>query len=108
MAPFGPLAPAAGSNAFGQLGIDQQSSAMITKFMQIFASRAKAVAAGGEHSLILKHDGSVWATGWNMFDQLGDGSKRDRHVFVRVISKVAKTMTAGTEHSMVLKQEGSV
>jgi alpha-tubulin suppressor-like RCC1 family protein len=34
----------------------------------------QSVAAGGNHSLILKTDGTCWATGDNRFGQLGDGT----------------------------------
>jgi alpha-tubulin suppressor-like RCC1 family protein len=30
-----------------------------------------AIAAGGEHSLVLKEDGTVWAWGWYYYGQLG-------------------------------------
>jgi len=36
-----------------------------------------AIAAGGEHSLALKADGTVWAWGWNYYGQLGDGTRTD-------------------------------
>ena len=49
-----------GLNSFGQLGIDPTNSTTITNFVQIVSGRAKAVAAGGEHSMILRQDGSVW------------------------------------------------
>jgi hypothetical protein len=31
------------------------------------------IAAGGYHSLFIKSDGSLWAMGYNLFGQLGDG-----------------------------------
>jgi alpha-tubulin suppressor-like RCC1 family protein len=36
-----------------------------------------AVAAGSDHSLALKADGAVWATGSNFWGQLGVGPLRD-------------------------------
>ena len=33
-----------------------------------------SISAGGHHSLILKTDGTVWATGQNNYGQLGNGS----------------------------------
>jgi alpha-tubulin suppressor-like RCC1 family protein len=32
---------------------------------QIVASNVTAIAAGGDHSLFLKSNGSLWAMGWN-------------------------------------------
>ena len=34
--------------------------------------------------MILKHDGSFWATGANNEGQLGDGSMIDKTIFVKV------------------------
>ena len=46
--------------------------------MQRFTSNAKAIAAGGYHSIVLTRDGYVFATGWNKkYGQLGDKSKFD-------------------------------
>ena len=67
----------------------------------------KAVAAGHSHSMILKQDGSVWATGSNVHGQLGDGSTTDRQSFVKVKSSVT-AVAAGFGHSMVLTQDGVV
>ena len=46
----------------------------------------QAIAAGISHSMILKQDGSVWATGKNKNGQLGDGTNTDRQIFVKVVS----------------------
>ncbi|HEY5298222.1 MAG TPA: hypothetical protein VIK59_09865 [Verrucomicrobiae bacterium] len=32
------------------------------------------IAAGSQHSLFVKSDGSLWAMGWNYYGQLGDGT----------------------------------
>ena len=53
--------------------------------LSVLADDAKAVAAGLEHSMVLKTDGTVWATGENMAGQLGDGSWRGTSKFVKVI-----------------------
>ena len=38
---------------------------------------AAAVTAGEDHSLALKTDGTVWAWGWNVDGELGDGTTTD-------------------------------
>ena len=43
------------------------------------------VAAGWEHSLVLKRDGTVWAMGSNHKGQLGDGSTEDKNTLAMVI-----------------------
>ena len=55
---------------------------------------------------MLKQDGSVWATGYNLYGQLGDKSISNSKMFVRVIPSGATTIAAGAFHSMVIKQDG--
>jgi alpha-tubulin suppressor-like RCC1 family protein len=43
----------------------------------IVASNVTAIAAGNQHSLFLKSDGSLWGVGFNRFGQLGDGTTND-------------------------------
>ena len=40
-----------------------------------------AVAAGGDHSMILNQDGSVWDMGRNYQGQLGDGTTTRKDTF---------------------------
>ena len=47
---------------------------------------AQAIAAGGLHSMVLKTDGTVWATGRNGYGQLGDDEEIDKETFVEVSS----------------------
>ena len=47
---------------------------------------ATAISAGVEHSMVLKTDGSVWATGENSDGRLGDGTNTDRQTFVEVMT----------------------
>ena len=58
--------------------------------------------------MILKHDGSVWATGYNEYGQLGSGWTSSSRIFVQVISDGVRVIAAGSFHSMVLKQGGSL
>ena len=34
--------------------------------------------------MILKKDGTVMNVGWNLYGQLGDGTKTDRHTYTQV------------------------
>lgn len=66
-----------------------------------------AIAAGGEHSVFLKADGTVWATGRNNYGQLGNNSTTDRTTLVQVLSGAAAIAT-GSSHSLFLKTDGTV
>src|SRR5579862_8237840 len=56
---------------------------LILNFQPLVARAAPivtAVAAGLQHTLFIKSDGSLWAMGRNSEGQLGDGTGIDRHV----------------------------
>jgi alpha-tubulin suppressor-like RCC1 family protein len=74
-----------------------------------------AIAAGGNHSIVLKDDGTVWACGWNSFGQLGNGTKVDSNVLVQVKGEGGegnltgvKAISAGDYHFVALKYDGTV
>ena len=66
-----------------------------------------AVAAGRDHSLVLKGDGTVWAWGWNNIGQVGNGTIVEQPNPVQVLSG-AVAIAAGREHSLALKADGTV
>jgi len=68
-----------------------------------------AVAAGNEHSLARKADGTVWAWGSNSNGQLGDNSTTNHAVPVQVSGLTNVTaIAAGVNFSLALKADGTV
>ena len=61
-----------GHNGYGQLGNANTSNK--TSPIQIFSNGVIQVAAGYDHTYILKSDGSLWTMGRNRFGQLGNNS----------------------------------
>ncbi|HEX8435859.1 RCC1 domain-containing protein, partial [Archangium sp.] len=70
------------------------------------ASPIIKAAAGANHSLALKQDGTLWAWGYNYYMQLGDLSSTQRNTPVQVLTGVS-SMAAGERHSVALKQDGT-
>ena len=68
-----------------------------------------AVSAGFMHSLALKSDGTVWAWGYNVYGQLGDGTTNLRYDPVQVpgLSNVV-AISAGGLHSLALLSNGTI
>lgn len=73
------------------------------------AGKAKAVAAGCSHSLVLMDSGDVYGLGENWYGQLGIGSKEDQHQPKKMLlNGTAKAVASGTQHSVVLMDSGEV
>jgi alpha-tubulin suppressor-like RCC1 family protein len=65
------------------------------------------IAAGGDHTIALKNDGSVRTWGWNFHGQLGEGTYTDRYYPTKIIIDPMEA-SAGSEHSVYLKSDGTV
>jgi alpha-tubulin suppressor-like RCC1 family protein len=65
------------------------------------------VAAGDLHTMIVKQDGTLWATGNNFYNQLGIGAATATSTPVQIMGGVA-VVAAGEEHSMILMRDGTV
>jgi len=82
---------AMGNNDSGQFGDGTTTGNLKPKRstpMRV-ASGVATMSAGGRHSLYVKTDGTLWATGGNDYGQLGDGTTTNRSTPVQVASGVA-------------------
>jgi alpha-tubulin suppressor-like RCC1 family protein len=107
-----------GRNNIGQLG-DGANSMLLDRNLPGTVNDLNnmiAVAAGGEHSLALRKDGTISAWGYNYDGQLGDGTtSQNKHdeenkyapVSVGGVENVA-AIAAGYYHSVALKSDGTV
>jgi alpha-tubulin suppressor-like RCC1 family protein len=79
-----------GENPYGQLGL---GPAYVGEHngthapLQIVASNVVAVAAGYEHSLFIKSDGSLWGMGYNADGELGDGTYSNRYYPEQIVPR---------------------
>ncbi|MEJ7616748.1 MAG: hypothetical protein WKF30_07230 [Pyrinomonadaceae bacterium] len=66
-------------------------------------SNVRAIAAGEDHSLALKNDGTVWAWGRNDLGQLGNGEQTPSFTPVRVSGLTgAVSISAGGNHNLAI------
>lgn len=65
------------------------------------------VAAGSNHSLFLKSDGSLWGSGTSSTGELGTGPANEHLLPIPVMSGVAD-MSAGTGFSLILKTDATL
>jgi len=110
-----------GKNDYGQVG-DGTSGPNRTSPVQVMESivdpvpliGVTAVAAGENHSLALKTDGTVWAWGYNLWGQLGDNNAGNENLPVvtgfkeTALSPSVTGIAAGRVHSLVLLSDGTV
>jgi alpha-tubulin suppressor-like RCC1 family protein len=111
-----------GRNAVGQIGdgtittfdeteyppwnwsvLEDNSKLKPVKIMEDVVS----VAAGNNHSLAIKTDGSLWAWGANRNGQLGDGTTEDKVIPIKIMDDVA-IIAAGGDQSFAIKADGSL
>lgn len=105
----------AGDNGGGALGLGEATEAT-NSFVQIGGGLSGKVVAkiacGNWHTLALDNDGKVWATGTNLYGELGLGDNTDRYVFTEVggglSGKTIIAIAAGEYHSLALAADGTL
>ncbi len=93
----------------GQLGDGGEEGFVNTPVAVSGLTGVKAIAAGGQHSLALLSNGTVWAWGANESGQLGNGTVVSSNVPVQVKGLTGvKAIAAGAHHSLALLSNGTV
>ncbi len=99
-----------GQDAFGQLGDNAAIASQPTPVAVASLTTLIAVAGGGNHTLALKSNGSVWSCGYDVYGQLGDNAAlANQSTPVQVSGLTGITaISAGNNHSLALKNDGTV
>ncbi|XP_035515655.1 probable E3 ubiquitin-protein ligase HERC3 [Morone saxatilis] len=95
----------------GQLGIGAERNPMFEpRNCHVFSGRGlKEVACGGQHSMFLLHDGSVYTCGSNCCGQLGHDKPGTPPELVGALDTQKITMVScGRAHSMAVNEQGQV
>lgn len=109
-----------GQNDYAQLGDGTQMDEQPFAVQTVDTSNAPLtdvvyISAGGDTSLAVKSDGSVWGWGSNVFSNLGDTGLETRSYKAKQIMESpgiplmgVKQVDGGSYHSMALKEDGTV
>ena len=93
-----------GSNLAGQLGNGTTTHRDLPVQVGTDQDWRNQFSTGGDHTLAVKYDGTLWAWGSNEFGQLGDGTTTDSNVPVQVDSDFLRrnwdALDAGVFHSV--------
>ena len=102
----------AGDSSYGELGLE---GGRLSAFTQLKADGApisgvKAVAAGNNSTFFIDSEGSLWATGYNYYGELGLGTRVQQSSFKKAESagKDIKAIAAGIRHTVLLKEDGTL
>ena len=104
-----------GNNEYGQLGlgneINQNSPTMVAADLDGDGdpdSDWVSIAAGGNYSLAIKSDGTLWAWGWNNWYQLGLGYFSSHENSPKQVGTSTNwdSVAAGESHTLALKSDG--
>ena len=98
-----------GYNNKGQIGNGTITVNELSPVQATGLTGVVSVAAGYEHTVALKSDGTVWTWGYNNYGQLGDGTTTDESSPVQVSGLTGViAIAAGYEHTVALKSDGTV
>ena len=102
----------AGDSANGELGL---WTARVDAFTQLKADNnpvigVKNAAAGNNSTFFIDSEGSLWASGYNYYGELGPGNRNVQLSFSKIESagRNIKSIAAGIRHTVLLKEDGTL
>jgi alpha-tubulin suppressor-like RCC1 family protein len=76
---------ATGYNSYGELGLDDRNNHnTFTEVTLLSSKRVTAIAAGKYHSLAIDGNDKIYATGYNIYCELGFSDFKDRYGFTEI------------------------
>lgn len=98
-----------GANYIGQIGDGTKTNRSTAVQVISLGDEVRAVAAGFDHSIFLKKDGTVYTCGINVCGELADGTTLEKIVPIKVqqLSEIV-AVDAGSDQNIYLKNDGTV
>lgn len=97
-----------GNNGFGQLGINQNVQLTRLPVQVTGLTEVAGIAAGGEHSVAVRRDGTVWVWGNNYDNQLDRTDLKESGIPLPVGGLSNVKAVSAADHTLVLKSDGTV
>jgi alpha-tubulin suppressor-like RCC1 family protein len=96
-----------GRNNYGQLGLVYVSDSGPRGLVQVDRNKYKAVAGGEGHTLALRTNGILYATGLGGDGQLGLGDTGNRSILTKVSNDIFVEIAAGGRFSAAKREDGA-
>jgi alpha-tubulin suppressor-like RCC1 family protein len=77
-------------------------------FTQVSINGVQSFSCGGKHAMLVKSDGTLWATGDNYEGQLGLGNQNDPRTITQVSIDNVQSVSCGHAHTMLVKSDGTL
>jgi alpha-tubulin suppressor-like RCC1 family protein len=99
-----------GSNNEGQLGTGTPGYSYQNGPVQVGVETSwKVIACGGYHSVAIREDGTLWAWGYNVSGQLGNGQTSDRNSPVQIGTATNwASVSCGERHTVAIRTDGTL
>ena len=97
-----------GQGYYGRIGDGDGSSGDRTSPVQIGNSLWIGISAGGDHSMAIRYDSTLWTWGRNQYKALGDGTTTDRIAPVQIGTSKWIAISGGGSHSLGIKADSSL
>ena len=98
-----------GANDYRQLGDPALSLSGATNPVRIGSeSNWSKVSCGYLHSEAIRNDGTLWAWGYNVSGQLGDGSSLDRSSPLQIGSATWTSVVCGYRYTVAVRSDGTL
>jgi alpha-tubulin suppressor-like RCC1 family protein len=98
-----------GSNSYGELGDGTNINRNVPTQIGTATNWASITAGNNGHTLAIKTDGTLWAWGYNVYGQLGDGTSVNKNAPIQIGSATDwSIISAGISHTLSIKTDGTL
>ena len=98
-----------GSNHDGELGLVNPKIQWTPVQLASGSDRWKYISSGSHYTMLIKEDGTLWASGENLGGQLGINNLSSTHAFMQVgLDNDWVQVASGWDYTLAIKKDGSL